>query len=193
MNAHQHMSCSSIGVKGGNARSSDRNALCEEGRHTDHATASSPARINPRDDPGLRTYFSPGLQFLLASVPKIARLSSTGTDARRFGCSVLVASAAWKPGPDRLSLVFESPGSSTLDLPDNVVVSNTVLSCCARTAAATATATTTSCAASPVTGRCSTSHEMPTRLCSARSSPMRRSVTTVPRCTSTSNRRLPAT
>jgi secreted PhoX family phosphatase len=29
----------------------------------------------------------------------------------------------YKPGPDRLSLVFESPGSSTLDLPDNVVVS----------------------------------------------------------------------
>lgn len=29
----------------------------------------------------------------------------------------------YKPGYDRLSLVFESPGSSTLDLPDNVVVS----------------------------------------------------------------------
>jgi secreted PhoX family phosphatase len=29
----------------------------------------------------------------------------------------------YKPGADRLSLVFESPGSSTLDLPDNVVVS----------------------------------------------------------------------
>jgi secreted PhoX family phosphatase len=29
----------------------------------------------------------------------------------------------YTPGPDRLSLAYESPGSSTLDLPDNVVVS----------------------------------------------------------------------
>lgn len=29
----------------------------------------------------------------------------------------------YKPGPDRLSLAYESPGSATLDLPDNVVVS----------------------------------------------------------------------
>ncbi len=95
---------------------------------------------------------------------------------------------AYQPGPERLTCVYQSPGSSTLDLPDNVTTSanGTLVLCEDGTGDNFLRGLTTE-------GELFTSPATPTRARSARSSPAPRSAPTSRRCSSTSSRSNAAT